>query len=176
MRFGQGPDPATRQSWNNSPMPEARSRLALRREFTEGEYEAIRRGLIPEQMEDRWFIFLEEDTLYFHRSWTGRCIFQLTLTKEGEKYAAGEALVNRDSGQYAGADDAYDERLLTYLIDNLLLGRRATLPTPGGIEAGIQTELYHHQVAGAQRKGAETPHERRKGGRLWRWLMWLMKG
>ena len=171
MRFGQGANPATRQSWNNSPMPEKRSRLALRREFTEEEYESIRRGLVPEQMEDKWFIFLEGDTLYIHRSWTGRCIFQLALKREGEKYAVSDALVNRDPGQYGGTDDAYDERLLTYLIDNLLLGRRAMLPTPGGIVAGIQTELYHHHVAGAQRKGAETPGEKRKGGWLWRWLM-----
>ena len=171
MRFGRGANPATRQSWANAPMPEKRSRLALRREFTEGEYESLRRGLIPEQMEDRWFIFLEGETLYFHRSWTGYCIFQLTLTRAGEKYAAGDALVNRDAGQYGGTDDVYDGRLLTYLIDNLLLGGRAVLPTPAGLPAGIQTELYHHRVAGAQRKGAETPGEKRKRGWLRRWLM-----
>lgn len=78
-------------------------------------------------MEDKWFIFLEGDTLFFHRSWTGHCIFRLTLTREGEKYAVSDALVNRDAGQYGGADDVNDERLLTYLIDNLLLGGR-TVP------------------------------------------------
>jgi hypothetical protein len=171
MRFGRGANPATRQSWANAPMPEKRSRLVLRREFTGGEYGAIRHGLIPEQMEDKWFIFLEGDTLYFHRSWTGHCIYQLTLTREGAKYAVSDALVNRDAAQYAGADDAYDERLLTYLIDNLLLGGRAVLPTPKGIAAGIQTDLHHHHVAGAQRKGAEAPGEKRKRGWLWRWLM-----
>ena len=171
MRFGQGANPATRQSWANAPMPEKRSRLALRREFTAWEYESIRHGLVPEQMEDKWFIFLEGDTLYFHRSWTGHCIYQLSLRREGEKYAAGDALVNRDAGQYGGTNDAYDERLLTYLIDNLLLGRRAMLPTPEGIAAGIQTELYHHHVAGAGLGRAETRGEKRKRGRLWRWLM-----
>ena len=152
-------------------MPEKRSRLALRREFTEGEYESIRRGLVPEQMEDKWFIFLEGDTLYFHRSWTGHCIFQLALKREGEKYAVGEVVVNRDAGQYGGTDDAYDERLLAYLIDNLLLGGRTLLPTSKGLPAGIQTDLYHHHVAGAGRGRAETPGEKRKRGWLWRWLM-----
>ena len=170
MRFGQGTTPATRQSWTNTPLPEKRSRLALRREFTEGEYEAIRHGLVPEQMEDKWFIFLEADTLYFHRSWTGHCIFQLTLTRTGENYAVSDALVNRDAGQYGGTDDVYDVRLLTYLINNLLLGGRTMLPTPPGIAAGIQTDLYHHHVAGAGRRAAETPGEKRKGGWLRRWL------
>ena len=171
MRFGQGANPATRQSWTNAPMPEKRSRLVLRREFTEGEYESIRYGLVPEQMEDKWFIFLEGDTLYFHRSWTGHCIFQLTLKREGEKYAASDALVNRDASQYGGTDDVRDERLLTYLIDNLLLGGRTLLPTPKGLPAGIHTDLYHHHVAGAGRGRAETPGEKRKRGWLWRWLM-----
>jgi hypothetical protein len=152
-------------------MPEKRSRLALRREFTEAEYESIRHGLVPEQMEDKWFIFLEGETLYFHRSWTGNCIYQLSLRREGEKYAVSDALVNRDAGQYGGTNDAYDERLLTYLIDNLLLGGRTPLPTSKGLPAGIQTDLYHHHVAGAGRGRAGTPVEKRKRGRLWRWLM-----
>jgi hypothetical protein len=137
-----------------------------------GEYESIRYGLVPEQMEDTWFIFVEADTLYFHRSWPGHCIFQLTLTREGERYAVGDALVNRDAGQYGGTDDAYDVRLLNYLIDNLLLGgRRTMLPTPPGTPADIQTELRLHHLVGAGRRGAETPGEKRKRGWLWRWLM-----
>jgi hypothetical protein len=151
-------------------MPEKRSRLALRREFTAGEYESIRHGLIPEQMEDKWFIFLEGDTLYFHRSWTGHCIFQVSLKREGEKYAVSDALVNRNAGQYGVTDDGYDERLLTYLIDNLLLGGRTRLPMPEGIAAGIQADLYYHHVGGASR-GADTPGEKRKRGWLRRWLM-----
>lgn len=161
--------PATRQSWpNTQPLPAERSQLALQREFTEQEYECIRYGLIPEQMEDRWFIFLEGDTLYFHRSWTGYCIYQLSLKKDGDKYTAGEVFVNRYASQYGGTDDSYDEKLLMYLIDNLLLGRRARLPLPAGIIAGIQTELHHHHVAGAQRRAEEPPA--RKRGWLWRWL------
>jgi hypothetical protein len=161
--------PATRESWRNSPLPEERARLDMQREFSAQEVELLRSGLVPEQMEDRWFIFLEGDTLYFHRSWSGFCIYQLTLTPEGERYRVGEALVNRDRSQYGGTDDGYDERLLAFLIDNLLLGRRVMLPRPPGIPAGIQTELYHH-VAGAGRKGEETPEPERKRGWLWRWL------
>ena len=34
----------------------------------------IRAGHIPEMMEDKWFIYWQDDRLFFHRSWTGYCI------------------------------------------------------------------------------------------------------
>ena len=73
---------ATRQSWSNIPLPEQRASLSFEREFTQEEYELIRHGLIPEAMEDKWFIFLEDDVLYFYRSWTGNCIYQLSLRRK----------------------------------------------------------------------------------------------
>jgi hypothetical protein len=39
-----------------------------------------------------------------------------------------EALVNRDPDEYKIADDEFDVALLSFLIDNLLLGRPARLP------------------------------------------------
>jgi hypothetical protein len=47
---------ATHDSWKIVPMSEARVRLRLNRTFTEEEYQLLRPGLIPEEMEDRWFI------------------------------------------------------------------------------------------------------------------------
>src|SRR4051794_8426430 len=89
------PERATRQSWPNiKPLPDQRSRLSLQRVYTEQEYERIRLGFIPERMEDKWFMFNEEDTLYIHRSWTGDCIYQLTFVKEAAGYAVSEAFAN----------------------------------------------------------------------------------
>jgi len=90
-------EPARRQSWKNiQPLPQQRATVSLDRTFSEEEYELIRRGVIPEVMEDKWFIFLEEDVLYFHRSWTGFCIYQVRMKKEGAEYRVVEALVNRN--------------------------------------------------------------------------------
>ncbi|HXQ71556.1 MAG TPA: hypothetical protein VN844_13765 [Pyrinomonadaceae bacterium] len=117
-------EPATRQSWPNiKPLPEQRAALSLERAFTEEEFELIRYGSIPEAMENKWFIFLEDDVLYFHRSWTGFCIYQVSLKKDGAQYRVVEALANRDSTQYSAADDHYDVNLLNFLIDNFLLQR-----------------------------------------------------
>ena len=170
---------ATRQSWPNlKPLLAQRAQLSLHRAFTEQEYERIRLGFIPERMEDKWFMFTEDDTLYIHRSWTGHCIYQLKLTQEDTNYVVSEALVNRDESQYAGGDDSYDEKLLMFLIDYLLLGKSGPLPMPANLPAGIATELHHHHVLGAgQRADVGTIHLTIRGtlGWLWRWLTWLVK-
>ena len=165
------PTPATRQSWSSiQPLPAQRAPLALERVFSEQEVEAIRLGLIPDRMEDKWFIFFEEDTLYVHRSWTGYCIYQLRLREDGAQYTVVDAFVNRDPSQYSGTDDGYDERLLLFLVENFLLGRRYRLPMAANVPAGIVTELYHHHIIGAGPKAEATPERKSKRGWLWRWL------
>ena len=81
----------------------------------------IRRGVIPEMMEDKWFIFLEEDVLYFHRSWTGFCIYQVRMKKEGAEYRVVEALVNRNPSEFSTTDDKY-------IVDLLCTNPRFRLP------------------------------------------------
>src|SRR3954447_8404802 len=123
------PQRATRQSWPNiKPLPDQHSRLPVQRVYTAQEYERICLGFIPERMEDKWFMFNEEDTLYIHRSWTGYCIYQLTLIKDDTGYAVSEAFANRDESQYSGGDNFYDEKLLVFLIDSLLLNKHSPLP------------------------------------------------
>ena len=86
------------------------------------EYEQIGLGHIPAEMEDRWFIYLEDDWLFFHRSWTGFCIFQLHLGPiDGGHNRIAETWVNRDQGQYRSTDSQYDQETLTSLFEIFLL-------------------------------------------------------
>lgn len=169
--------PATRQSWNNlQPLPAKRAALTPRREYSEPELEQMRLGFIPERMEDKWFLFMEGNTLYVHRSWTGNCIYQMELAKEGAGYVPRTVFVNREESQYAGSDDLYDEKLLLYLVDYLLLGKRSPLPGGMKVPADLFLELHHHHVIGAgQKTGSPTIHVSLGGALkwLWRWLLWL---
>lgn len=173
------PERATRQSWPDAkPLPAQRAQLALQRAFTEQEYEQIRLGFIPEQMEDKWFMFVEDDTLYIHRSWTGFCIYQLALVKENSNYVVGEAFANRDPSQYSSAGDLYDEKMALFLIDFLLLQERKMMPLPANLPAGIATELHFHHVLGAGQRAEAQPIQLTMRGMLgWlgRWLIWLIK-
>lgn len=172
--------PATRQSWSKlQPLPENRARLFVEREFSNQEYDQLCSGFIPERMEDKWFIFAEEDLLYFHRSWTGFCIFQLRLERKDAAYRVGEVFANRDAKQYIAAGDAFDEKLLTFLIDSLLLNRRSPLPIASNIPAGIETDLHVLHVAGAGQRAQDRAKELTISGILgwlWHWLVWLIKG
>ncbi len=120
---------ADRQSRPNlREMPDAKARLAFDREFTRAEYDRIALGLLPRDMDDKWLIFLEDNWLYFHRSWVGTCVYQLRLEPEDDRSIVAEAWVNRDPARYKAADDAQDVRLLSFLIDNFLLGKAVPFP------------------------------------------------
>lgn len=132
---------ATRTSRENSqlmPMPERKTRLHLQRTYSPEEYQLITFGLSGQKYitDDKWFIFLEGDWLYFHRSWTDICVYQMRLEKEGDSYLVAEVWVNRDSSQYGSTDDVYDAQLLEWIIDFFLLGERY-----GGEDIPLPKEL-----------------------------------
>mgnify|MGYP000109407559 CR=1 FL=1 len=119
---------ARKDSWKTGPFPVKHQRLRVHHRFTAAEYARLCRGLVPEAMEDKWLIFQESDWLHFHRSWTGYCIYQVRLERDGSGWAATEVRVNRDPEQYVEEDDAADLGVLAFLIDGLLLGRDVPLP------------------------------------------------
>jgi len=112
---------ATRDSWKAKALPQSVTTIQFTRIFSAKEYEQLSYGRMPVEMEDKWFIYLEQDHLYFHRSWTGYCIFRLRFERDGHFYSVVEAMVNRDPDEYGSANDAYDAAILSSLIDNLLL-------------------------------------------------------
>jgi len=83
---------------------------------------------VPGQMEDKWFIYWKDDTLYFHRSWTGSCIYVVHFAKEGNNYRMIKAEVNRDPKQYMETSDKRDAKMISYLVDVLLLHRESVFP------------------------------------------------
>src|SRR4051794_31402468 len=105
---------ATRSAWQVKPMSDTRAPLAFARVFSAEEHRRLAQGLVPREREDKWFIFLEDGWLHFHRSWTGLWIYSVQLRPEGDGYAVAEALVNRDPSQYTATDDAYDAQLLAF--------------------------------------------------------------
>lgn len=111
---------ATRDSWKITPLPAARSRLALTRSFSPRELARLQDGFIPTSQDDKWFVFMERDTLYLHRSWTGICIYEVRL--DGPNVV--EAWVNRDPASYTADDDASELTILNALLDQFSGKRR----------------------------------------------------
>jgi len=119
---------AKREDWKTLPLPEARAKLVWSRRFTADEWAQIIRGTIPGEMEEKWFIFFENETLNIHRSWTGRCIYQAICKQSGDEWFGAEAWANRNPEEYPETHDGFDAVFLDWVIDTQLLGRESKLP------------------------------------------------
>ncbi len=139
---------AKRDSWKTLPMPNAKKRLLVNKHFTQREFEQISLGLIPQRMEDKWFIYLEDDLLNFHRSWTGQSVYQVQFRQNQNEWEVFQTWVNRDPKQYRISDDDYDVALLSFLIDNLLLGKNAPFPVTNNLPKDVPKGVYQHGIAG----------------------------
>ena len=120
---------AKRSDWKTLPLPEQRATIELDLRFTPDEFEQIKRGVIPVEMEDKWFIYWEDDTLFFHRSWTGFCVYAVRFACDDEGATAVRADLNRDPEQYNNNDDQYDAEMIAYLVDVVLLRKPSRFPS-----------------------------------------------
>lgn len=121
--------PAKRSDWKTQDLPAQRSTLVLDRTFSFEEIQRIQLGVVPEAMEDKWFVYWQDDQLTFHRSWTGVCAYIVRFVPEGDAYRMVSAEVNRDATQYSATDDEYDVAMISYLIDVLLLDQMGEFPS-----------------------------------------------
>jgi hypothetical protein len=108
---------ATRSSWTVHRCPTKRSPLNLAGTCSEAEYEQIKAGLIPDGMDDKWFMFFEAPWLYVHHSWTGFCVYGVRFEPSSQGATIVEAWVNRNKKQYRVTNDEYDAIWLKFLID-----------------------------------------------------------
>lgn len=139
---------ARQDSWKTMEMPATVASLPLNKTYTLEEFSVLARGFVPQVMEDKWFIFMQENTLFFHRSWTGLCIYQVTFEQSSTEYVVREALVNRDPEQYSSKDNNYETALLSWLIDGLLLCKRVPFPVPKNLPKNAPSGLFQHHICG----------------------------
>lgn len=130
--------------WKNEPFGKTVS-IPFRSSFNEAEVEKLTQGLIPEAMEDKWFIYLDGSQLCFFRSWTGQPVYRVTLEKDEGGFIVTDAEI--DETVFKGQDAKYEARLLGFLISNLPLGQNEPFPRPEGLKEPISGVFQHH-VAG----------------------------
>ena len=111
---------ATKSSWKNLSIEDPK-RIGLVLHFTGKQVEKLKQGLIPKQMEDKWFIFYENDWLYFHRSWTGFGVYKAQLIQQENGYWMKEFWAERNPEKYNNTNDDTDKENLSFLIYRGLL-------------------------------------------------------
>ena len=104
---------ADRNDWKTSDMPEQHERFIFERSFTAQQMAVLRRGNIPQEMEDKWFWYMEGDTLFAHRSWTGFCIYRIDFKPDNNHLVT----VNRDPEQYKSTNIKEDAQQLDKLLN-----------------------------------------------------------
>jgi tetratricopeptide (TPR) repeat protein len=91
---------ATKDSWKNEPM----SDLKIKEPFTIGIpdpfYQNFKKGLVPESEEDKWFIYYEDDKVYFHESESGICVYEMHIKNDKERSRYGEVFFEGDESKY----------------------------------------------------------------------------
>ncbi len=112
---------ARRTDWQSKFMPAARVTVPLETRYSPQEMATIIRGLVPTEMEEKWFIFYEDGVLHCHRSWTGICIFRVHFKLCDSGWQAWQVEINRHSGQYTATDEREDLALLDTIIEQLLI-------------------------------------------------------
>ena len=118
---GENPIPektkvATKDSWKTEPMPEKNVLVPMNVTIPHEAMQVVKYGHIPEAMEDHWFMYCDESTIRYYRSWTGICIFVAKYVEEEDKCTITELQVNRDPEQYRSKDNDHDASLFMALL------------------------------------------------------------
>ena len=107
---------ATKDSWKTEPMPAESVLIPMNVKIPRAAMQIVKCGHIPDAMEDHWFMYCEDSTIRYYRSWTGFCIFIAKFVEEGDMCAITELQVNRDSEQYGSKDNDHDVALFMALL------------------------------------------------------------
>ena len=131
-------------SWKREPFISGEL-LSIEIDVNENEFTAIENGLIPQQMEDKWFIYYEMPYLHFHRSWTGQPVYRVSFEKKNNIYSINEALLSTEIAKNGEVE--YQGELLVFLISNLLLNRGLPFPKPKKVKEQAPG-IYQHHISG----------------------------
>ena len=76
-----------------------RAVLDIKRAYSAFEFTRLCAGVIPREMEDKWFVFYEEPWLYVSQSWTSLCIYEVRFEQTPAGVRIAEAFVRAAPGQ-----------------------------------------------------------------------------
>ena len=134
---------ATKDSWKHEPFVDGRP-VPYARQFSREQFASIKRGLVPETMEDKWFIYFDEH-LFLHRSWSGEAVYRVSFVEHGEAVDVRDALIAGD--ELAKFGGRYEAEFLGFLIGNFLLGEDIDFPRPASVRERI-FGAFQHMLAG----------------------------
>lgn len=91
-----------------TPMDGPRWPIRCGHAFSAAQLARLREGLWPQDMDDRWAVWLEGDTLRCWRSWTGTCVYeaQVLVDDDGTGVATMLDVLDAPEHYHRSASDA----------------------------------------------------------------------
>jgi ADP-ribosyl-[dinitrogen reductase] hydrolase len=87
----------------------------------QGAYKNLQLGHTAREMEDKWNIYTEDNTVHFHRSWTGMELFRFTLLPaENGGFSVSEFEVEQDPERYTETDEQAIRNTLSEVLQAVL--------------------------------------------------------
>ena len=102
------------------PFPSAFVTVAFTRVLTRDAEPKLVHGLLPREMEDKWYVRLADGYLDFFRSWTGHHIYRIPVTVADAALTLGDLLVNNDTEQWNPSAIPDHTKIVNSLIDRTL--------------------------------------------------------
>jgi hypothetical protein len=90
--------------------------------YNKDHVDIIKKGFIPKTKEDKWYIYSEDDWLFFYSSWNGQGIYKTEIKNINGRYIIDDFYAERNSKIYSNTDDVFDYHILRVLIEWGLLG------------------------------------------------------
>ncbi|MGW1160129.1 ADP-ribosylglycohydrolase family protein [Streptomyces sp. NPDC002513] len=90
--------------------------------WTPGEWQRIRHGVRAQAMEEKWNACLEGDRLLLCRSWTGHCVFEMTVEPSADGWRPVNAWVESARDRYRRGTDEAESAFLEMLL-NMYFGK-----------------------------------------------------
>ena len=110
---------ATANDWKTTPMPDDPNEVSeLPFDFVipSEAMVIVRKGHIPEAMEDHWFMYCDDEYIRYFRSWTGLCAFEAHYTKKGDYYHVDNLRINHALAEFGTNGDEAGAALFCHLI------------------------------------------------------------
>lgn len=110
---------ATKDSWSTEPWPEENDITFMKTDIdvSEADMDILRRGHIPDAMEDHWFMYSDDKAIRYYRSWTGMPAFEARYVKTNLGAKITSLKMNRELCQWGVNGDDAGLAFFLYLID-----------------------------------------------------------
>ena len=106
---------ATKDSWKNIPLGNNFKEIDVTIILSKEDMELIKLGHIPDEMEDHWFMYVDEEekSINYYRSWTGQQVYK-AYYNENTQPTIYKLIINTDKKVYGSKDEVSD----AYIIDS----------------------------------------------------------